>query len=309
MLVLMYLVLARVIAETGMLYVLLPTEFNRPGLMLTNDLPASLSVRVPAGDYFHSLWIFNMLAHDTRQAMPGYATSATKLAEEAVGDCELPIADCELKRERTDGSCAVSATSQFAIRNSQFCDALRPFAFLTSLLVAIVLGFFLSGVATLYVRYNYANTLDRTQTRLDNDGWGAFTMPRTFLLDRAVEYAPPLTGPNETHSRPKHVAIGAGVTTALYGLRLRFAAWPLDPIGFLLCYTWGIRTTWFSIFIGWLVKACVVRFTGAPGLARLRNVALGLIVGETFAAAFWVIVSFIIATTGHEHLPIRMLPV
>jgi hypothetical protein len=115
-------------------------------------------------------------------------------------------------------------------------------------------------------------------------------------------------GTDVGHSRLFQAGLGAAVTGALAFLRLRFAAWPFHPIGFLLCYSYPLAVSWFSIFLGWLAKTLIVRFGGAQLYRTARNFFLGLIVGEAAAAAFWAGFSFIRYSMGLTFFNIKLLP-
>ncbi len=111
--------------------------------------------------------------------------------------------------------------------------------FILALVLALVVGFYVSGVSSLYIHYGYSETLDQRQERVG--GWGTFEMPQHVALGATKNYIPPRTGPNEVHNRVGHFIGGAGFTAALATMNLRFAAWPLHPVGYLLCNSWGCR--------------------------------------------------------------------
>ena len=81
-------------------------------------------------------------------------------------------------------------------------------------------------------------------------------------------------------------------------LRLRFAWWPLHPVGFLLCSSYPLHKIWLSVFIGWILKVLVVRFGGAAMVRVAKPVFIGMIMGEAAAAAFWLVVTLIRALNG-----------
>ncbi len=272
----MYLVLARVISETGLLYVLLPIEPQRLWLYIVPQQPAATGVRTTLPSYFFSGAMGNLLCHDTRQALPGYASTASKLADET--------AEGHPSYRQRVGLLAVL-----------FC----------TILFAYVAG----GASTLYVRYNYDTTMDSNGVTLDTgNNWGSLVMPRDRAMTWTRDYTPPGVGAAENHSRIGNFTLGAGITAGLGILRARFAGWPLDPIGYLLCWTWGIQVTWFSIFLGWLAKQITVYLGGGAALQKMRPVFIGLIIGETIAVVFWLIFSFFRAMMGQEYISIQILP-
>ncbi len=271
LLLLLYVVLAKVIAETGLLYVLINVPMNRTWIYAAQELPGD-GVKTTVGTHFFSGLFSGMLVHDHRQAISPYATHALRIADE-----------------------------QPAITR-------RAGVYLMWLIVAMVLAYVASGAASLYIHYNYALTLDSSGAGLDNDGWGWLNMPKVIALWHTQEFLPPRNGPVESHSRLGFFGLGATITAMLAGAHLRWPAFPLHPIGFLMVYSWGVRVTWFSIFVGWLAKVLVVRFGGSHLLTVMRPVFLGLIVGEALAAAIWLLVSLFLAQYGFEYKAIRLLP-
>lgn len=280
-LTLVYIVLARVIAETGLLYVLLPVETHRvPLLAMPSDAAATGGIRTTLPSYFFSSLFDGMFTHDTRQAMPGFATTSSKLAN--VADPDTPDQSAVFRRR---------------------------LSWLGLLVTTVVIAYVLSTASTLYVRYNYHTTMDSMSRIVDTgNNWGSYDMPRAFGLTWLNDYAPPRNGPIESHSRLGHFAAGGTITAVLGYMRFRFAAWPLDPVGYLLCWTWGIGQIWFSIFIGWLVKQLTLWLGGGTAIKSMRGVFIGLIIGETLGVLLWLIVGYVRALLGLEYYGVQILP-
>jgi len=108
--------------------------------------------------------------------------------------------------------------------------------------------------------------------------------------------------------RLAHFAFGAGLTAVLSVLRLRYAAWPLHPIGFLLVYSYPMQMIWFSVLAGWVVRVLLIRIGGATAFQRFKFIFMGLIVGEATAAAFWLGVSVLCAAVGADYHSVNFLP-
>lgn len=92
------------------------------------------------------------------------------------------------------------------------------------------------------------------------------------------------------------VAIGAVVTLFLCVARNRFAGFPLHPMGFAMGPSWPLIQLWFSLFLGWLFKASILRWSGMKGYRSAYPFFLGLVLGEFTAAGFWVIVGMLAGT-------------
>ena len=274
LLMLVYIVLARVVAETGLPYVLLPMPFMRPWGFLAGDLPNALAVRTSARSYFFAAWFHGMFTHDTREALPVYASHALRVADAAAFPGER--------------------------------DWRKTLPFVAALVAALAVGYVVAGASYLYADYSYATTLDRRPVIVN--WWGARDMAKAIAIDSTTAYLPPGTGGAEPHSRAGHFAFGAAATLALGALRLRYAAWPFHPVGFLLVYTWGLQNIWFSIFVGWLAKVLILKLGGARLLRASYPVFIGLILGEAAAAAFWLVVSLLLVAAGMNYHAVQLLP-
>jgi hypothetical protein len=109
------------------------------------------------------------------------------------------------------------------------------------------------------------------------------------------------------HSGREYMAVhgmisGGTLTLFLIAMRHRFLWWPLHPIGFLLGNTPPAGQLWSCVFIGWLIKSNILRFSGPPGYQRLRPFFLGLIFGEYLMVGFWMVVSYF-TKIGYSALP------
>jgi hypothetical protein len=269
-----FLVVAKLVAETGMLYLFgTPRVMLRPWIYLANDMPGSLTHQTTLRNYFLSSMFSGVITYDERQRLPAYASHALRVVD--------AVEDPESRPKRYGVFFALAA--------------------------ALIVGFIISGASTLYTEYEYAATLDRSQSTPLN-AWGVVIMPRWFVMEPAIEFMPPKAGNPEPQNRLEHFAIGAAVTTVLSVLRLRYDWWPLHPVGYLLVATLGLRVVWFSIFLGWLAKVVTLRIGGAGLFRKLREFFIGLILGEASAVAFWLVFSLIRAWSGASYTSINILP-
>jgi hypothetical protein len=272
MLLLTFVVVARVAAETGLVFVQFQAALYRPWIFALTELPTP--VRTTPQSFFMSAWFHNLFTNDSREMASVYSTHALRVADDA------------------------------AYRQG---GAASPYRFMLVLALALIVGYFIAGVSSLYIQYNYASTRSMSPVAPVNP-WGLDTAPRDVVLAPTRDYLPPRTGPAEAHSRRGHFGLGVALTTGLAALQWRFVNWPLHPIGYLLMYTWPIHHTWFSIFLGWLAKVLVVRFGGARGFRAGRPFFIGLVVGEAATAAFWLIVSLVRDSMGLSYYAVRLLP-
>ncbi len=104
------------------------------------------------------------------------------------------------------------------------------------------------------------------------------------------------------------MTFGAIITGLLYAGAMRFSAWPLMPVGYLLSSTWMLKTIWFSIFLGWLAKVVILRYGGATLFNAARPLFYSLIFGESLAAATWMLITLILAQGDYNDKVPNFLP-
>jgi len=272
--VMLLMLVARILAETGLVFVQINMPVHRPWVQLIQPgIPGIQPIHTTTKSYFFISWFNQIFAHDARESLPGFAMTGFKLADDA-------------NQGHTRGR---SGRAVFA-----------------AMLLSLVVGYAVSGASMLYVEYAYSDTLDTARKGPIND-YGIATSPQNGLI-AANDFVPPRLGPHEVQNHAVFFAIGAILSGALAILRLRYVAWPLHPIGLLLCSSYAIEVGWFSIFLGWLAKVLIVRFGGINLYRQARLFFIGLIVGETSAAAFWLCISVIRLMLGMEYHAISMLP-
>ena len=78
--------------------------------------------------------------------------------------------------------------------------------------------------------------------------------------------------------------VGFGVAVGLVLLftvcRLRFPRWPFHPVMFLVLSAWSSQMLAASFLLGWLAKTLTLRFGGARGAEKLKPLMFGLIAGD-----------------------------
>jgi hypothetical protein len=88
-------------------------------------------------------------------------------------------------------------------------------------------------------------------------------------------------------------------------LRLRFAGWPLHPIGYAVGFSRRtIEWMWFSVFLGWLFKLLILRSGGLKSYRRCLPLFLGFILGEFSMGVIYGIVGTVNpAAQGYQLYP------
>lgn len=191
--------------------------------------------------------------------------------------------------------------------DAQTEEATRGRRWLLSLLAwSLAVSFAVSAVSSLWCYYNYAQPLsDRAGTTLNPAGTDQ--LPKRYIAEPMVNAAANRQTP-ATYNRPLAIGIGAAVTGALQLASWRWSAWPLLPVGYLVAPVFQTRLVWFSLFLGWSAKMLIVRFGGHTIYRQARPVFVGMIFGEIVAAAFWLVITLVLAWMHVDYHPIQLLP-
>ncbi len=174
----------------------------------------------------------------------------------------------------------------------------------------IIVGVIAGVMAALYCYYNWAIPLDA----LNPDGllnvYGVRTWPQAWLN----EFPTAINNGNLAPKNPNpwiHLTVGLIVTIFLQTMSWRFSAWPLLPVGYLLCTSstaFYVNSAALSLFIGWLAKTIILRFGGSKLFNDLKPVFIGFIFGEALSVGIWLIVTLILAMMNEPFQVVRFMP-
>ncbi len=93
---------------------------------------------------------------------------------------------------------------------------------------------------------------------------------------------------------------GGGVAMALMMFaRARLSWWPLHPIGFPIGANHMTDWAWFSVFLAWAIKVCVLRLGGASAYHRSVPFFLGILTGEVTSMGVWLVVGYFTGTISY----------
>lgn len=104
---------------------------------------------------------------------------------------------------------------------------------------------------------------------------------------------------NPVRSDPLRFAFmagGAGLMSMLMFCQYRFTWWMLHPLGFAIGPTQPVKDLWFSISLGWLLKAALSKFGGMGLLHKATPFFLGGVLGQFVACGLWATID---GLTGH----------
>jgi hypothetical protein len=275
LLVPLFMVITRIIAESGLMHGQLNVPINYPWVLAAiYGYPLASPVKT-----FYFATLLQSVHYDFREVVPVYGSHGMKVMDlTAFGG----------KDSRLDSD-AVRTTGR---------------RFLACLMLSLVVGYAVSFASTLWMEYRYAWTQDITAGRVND--WGAFGNSQFIVANGTVQYAN--NNYHSTESPATNFAFGFVLVSALAMLRLRYTWWPLHPIGFLMLYTYPGIHLWLSIMVGWLAKSLILRFGGAKMYQDAKPFFLGLIVGESMAAGFWLVMGIVLSAMNVPYRPVNIMP-
>ncbi len=163
---------------------------------------------------------------------------------------------------------------------------------------ALLLALAVSATVTLWCHYTHPTPTSR-DIRPGGNNIGAIYFQERDVADPFVAHSEG-QAVRKAHKPAVHMGIGFGLTCFLQAMTLRFAWWPILPVGMVATYGAFLANAWFSVFIGWLCKVLVVRFGGVELFQQVRPLFVGMIFGEALAAGFWLVVNAVIVMNGGE---------
>ncbi|MEM1211548.1 MAG: DUF6785 family protein [Planctomycetota bacterium] len=168
--------------------------------------------------------------------------------------------------------------------------------------VVIVVGFALAGYVALGLQFEHGVTAmpdaDRTGTAMQPFNTTArltsAAEARGTLVD-SVSAGPweRLLAVRPTPGVVWPLLVGLVFAAGLGYARLRLAWWPVHPVLVLIFGSW--TTLWIgpSILLGWVIRLAVVKTTGLMGYGTVRPVMIGLLVGEVVAGLGMAVVGWV----------------
>ncbi|MGC4032039.1 MAG: hypothetical protein QM754_09960 [Tepidisphaeraceae bacterium] len=182
-----------------------------------------------------------------------------------------------------------------------------PHKGVASLLISTVAVCFITCfIASLYCYYFNATPLSADDSNLLNK-YGLQLWPQIHMVDNPTSVARGFY-PAKPNNVWVQLPVGIAITVFLQVMSWRFAAWPLLPVGYLMCGNSYMNIAWLSILIGWLLKSVILKFGGAKLFNDLKPFFVGLIFGEALAIAIWLVITLVLALSGDAFYVVRFLP-
>jgi hypothetical protein len=154
----------------------------------------------------------------------------------------------------------------------------------------LVTSVLIAGATYLFVCYDVGETLSGGSIEgwwRNVFSWTAEGGLRAWASGRVLQTKPELVW---------YILYGAVAAMLLQWLCSFSVKWPIHPLGLLLIDTWTGGVVWFSVFVGWLLKALVMKYGGPRAYTRARGLFLGLILGEVAASAIWTLINALMLT-------------
>lgn len=156
-----------------------------------------------------------------------------------------------------------------------------------AMVLALVVGMAGAGWITLYLNYTYGGINMRQ--------FGVPTIAYSFLQNKLLNPV----GADHIHPRLWFTALGAAIMGLLIYLQHHYLWWPLHYIGLPVSDSWVMGWAWFSVFLGWMLKAILFKFTGTRGYHLFKPLFLGFISGQLMGGALWMVIDAALGEVGN----------
>lgn len=276
LMLMLFFMIGRIIAEVGLVHGQLQAPIQKPWVLMTiYGWPKPVPIET-----FYVSSMLQTVHYDFREVVTVYASHGLKVADQTMYAGRAMEADTPQQR-----------------RWGRWLIGLMA--------LALVVGYVVSFASTLWTEYHHAWTKD-VQAKVPINDWGALNNPQGQLIGATAQYDKGTY--HLRHSPAANITFGFAFTSLLSVLRLRYPWWPLHPIGYLMIPTYPGAHLWFSIFWGWLAKLLILRFGGSRLYVNAKPFFLGLIVGESLAAGFWLTMGIVLSAMGIPYRPVNIMP-
>jgi hypothetical protein len=271
--VIIFLVMSRIIAETGLFYM---QPFHFPCVILWGLFGSQV---LGPQTLLLMFLITTVILIDPRESLMPYIVNSFKLVDLQ-----------DIKISKIARWCVVSILFgiMIALPVTLYFQYDRGYSRYDGWAFAAVPPMAYSNVVNIKQKLTAQGILDQSEKI---KGW-----------DRFIKISP--TG-------PCMAGFGAGLILVLaFTLaRLYWAKWPLHPIIFLVWSTHPSNMFYFSFLMGWLCKVIVTKYGGIQTYHKIKPVFIGLIAGEVLAAVVFMIIGFAyFYITGESPKFYMMLP-
>ncbi len=177
-----------------------------------------------------------------------------------------------------------SAANGLKLAHSAHANHRRLFL---GMVLAIVVGMIGATWITLELNYRHGGINLRQ--------FGVPSLAYGFLQDKLLN---PI-GWDHIQPRLLFTAVGAALMGFLIYMQHHYLWWPLHYIGLPVSDSWVMGWAWFSVFIGWMLKAVIFKFSGTKGYFTYKPLFVGMIAGQLMGGAVWMVVDFTLGEIGN----------
>lgn len=251
----MYLVLSRLVCETGIPFV---QGWPPASFLLRAFGPAAMGPK----SLTFLLWGTGIIAQDARECLMPYVATGVKVAD-----------DNGIKLKKLFGFIVVAVVLSIAIAYLCSTYALYNYGPMTDAWAA-------KQLPQLY--------LDQAARSIGN-------MKATGVFEASVasgQFAR-LSLISSTPKVWSFFFMGLFSVVVLYMLRFRFTKFPIHPLLFVIWGLYPSNMTWGSFLIGWFIKILVVKFGGGSVYQKLKPFFVGIISAELLVVGICLIVDFL----------------
>ena len=98
----------------------------------------------------------------------------------------------------------------------------------------------------------------------------------------------------------RQMGFGLIFSSLLAVLRRRFIWWSFHPVGYAVSGSWTMSWMWFSVFISWTVKSCILKFSNIKAYRTAVPFFMGLILGQYTIGSIWTIIGIVLKIPIHS---------
>ena len=142
---------------------------------------------------------------------------------------------------------------RFSLHGLRVADASNPTVprqrrLLAAMVWAMLLGCFVGIVSSLECYYHYSLPISPQTTRIMINPWASDGQPKANVV-KPLEMVAEGHWESRGDFKPwRHMLAGAVITAILQAPSLRYAGWPLLPVGYVASQAYYVQQAWVSIF-------------------------------------------------------------
>ncbi|HZO88188.1 MAG TPA: DUF6785 family protein [Chthonomonadaceae bacterium] len=154
-------------------------------------------------------------------------------------------------------------------------------------LAAMLLAAFVGIVATFWTTLHVSYRLGAA-ARIH--GWSSLGFG-TEAYNRLSSWLSSPTNPDTPASMA--MVIGFLIASALILIKMNVYGWPFHALGFAISGGWSMWWAWLSLFVAWVLKTFILRYSGLRGYRAGLPFFFGVILGDFLIGGIWTLLGLI----------------